>query len=155
MKHNMVKQSGASILEFLIVMPVIILLAYVAIEFGATFVRANTITKSVQDAARYLSDVHDVTDDAAAVTAKDNIAKNLILYASVTNTGDPVLPGTFDAPTISHNFGTNNDHVKVSVLYHHTPLAGQAVSNLLQLVTGDQIELSIDIPASSVMRYAQ
>lgn len=157
MNHNRLKQAGASVLEFLVVIPVIVLIAYTAIEFGAIFVRANTITKSVNDAARYLSDVHDVTDDATAVTAKENIAKNLIVYANVGNTGDPVLPGVgnFSKLQITQNYGNNKDHVLVEVVYHHEPAAGLAVSNLLQIVTGETIDLSMDIPASSVMRYAQ
>ncbi len=147
--HN--KQKGASVLEFLIVIPVFLLFAFTAVEFGGVFVRANTLTKSVQSAARFLSDVH---NNPSYPTA-DSIASNLVLYGSVTNTGTTILPGSFEAPVITHDYGTDADHVMVSVIYHHTPVGGDALSNLLQLITGATIDLSIDIPASSVMRYAQ
>lgn len=151
MKRPDKKQQGASVLEFLIVIPVFLLFAFTAVEFGGVFVRANTLTKSVQSAARFLSDVH---NNSSFPTA-DTIATNLVLYGSVTNTGTTIMPGSFDAPVITHNFGSGADHVRVSVVYHHTPVGGAALSNLLQFITGSTIDLSVDIPASSVMRYAQ
>lgn len=157
MTFEIKNQSGASVLEFLIVIPVILLFAYLAIEFGAIFVRANTVTKSVQSAARYLSDVHIEGDAPEEITRKETNAKNLIRYASIIE-GTQILPGTFSSLQVTQNYGTNNDHVLVEVVYQHEPVVGQAVTNLLRLVTGTDLGdnyFAIDIPASSVMRYAQ
>lgn len=155
MKFKIRLQSGISVLEFLVVIPVFFLLMYMAIEFGAVFVRANTLTKSVHVAARYLSAQN---YDEISITDANTIAKNLILYANVTDTGSTILPGGisangFDNPIIEHNYG-GTDHVRVSVIYHHTPVGSQGMSGMLQMITGDTINyLSIDIPASSIMRY--
>ncbi|MBL1263677.1 TadE/TadG family type IV pilus assembly protein [Methylomicrobium sp. RS1] len=141
-------QQGASLFEFLIVIPVLLILAFTAIEFGAVFVRLNTIHKSVQDAARYLSATSVAKSNTAA---QKTIAANLIQYGSVS-AGTQILPGTFEAPVIQTVGG---EHVSVSVVYHHTSIMGEALSNLLQLIGGSGIDLSLDLTASSVMRYVQ
>jgi hypothetical protein len=141
-------QQGASLFEFLIVIPVLLILAFTAIEFGAVFVRLNTIHKSVQDAARYLSATSVAKSNTAA---QKTIAANLIQYGSVS-AGTQILPGAFEAPVIQTVGG---EHVSVSVVYHHTSIMGEALSNLLQLIGGSGIDLSLDLTASSVMRYVQ
>ncbi len=149
MKQPLSRQEGASVLEFLVIIPVLLTLAYTAIEFGAIFVRLNTITKSVQDATRYLSDHLSIanSDDAQILS----IATKLVQNGSVTGT-DQVLPGAFDAPIIS-NLG---NHIQVSVVYNHTPVAGEALSNLLQtFLGGEALDLSFPMTASSTMRYAR
>lgn len=147
--NNLKKQDGASILEFLIVIPILLLLAFTAVEFGAVFTRYNTVTKSVQDAARYLS------TDKSKVNAKKDKAKNLIEYGSLT-TETKILPGTFEFPSSFPNI-TNENHVIVSVTYKHEPVMGQTLNNLLGLITGTKgtLDLSIDLTATSVMRYVK
>lgn len=166
MKNLLKKQAGTSILEFLLVMPVLLLLAFTAIEFGAVFTRANTITKSVQQATRYLSAEHDLADTADEINVKKTIATNLIIYASFNNTGDSVLPedaginlGFVNPSTFITTRDTDldgiDDHVRIAVVYMHQPVGGQTVSNLLQLITGTPVDLSFPLRASSVMRYTQ
>jgi Flp pilus assembly protein TadG len=144
------KQQGASVFEFLIVIPVLVILAYTAIEFGAVFTRLNTIHKSVQDAARYLSATAVSKTNTAA---QKTIAVNLIKYGSVS-AGTQLLPGTIGTPEIK-TVGAANDHVSVSVTYDHTPIMGQALSNLLQLIGAGEVDLSFQLQASSIMRYVQ
>lgn len=148
MNNGIRKQKGASILEFLVIVPVLFTLAITAIEFGAIFTRLNTLTKSVQDATRYLSDS---SVNKSNTAAQQTIASNLIIYGMV-GTGTQILPGVFNAPAI-----TNPDvnHVRISVVYNHTPIVGQALSGLLQLLGGSGINLSFPLNASSVLRYAQ
>lgn len=142
------KQQGASILEFLVIIPVLFTLAITAIEFGAIFTRLNTVTKSVQDATRFLSDS---SKDKSNTDAQKTIAGNLIKYGLV-GSGTQILPGEFDAPAITN---PDANHVRISVVYNHTPIAGEALSGLLQLLGGSEIDLSFPLNASSVMRYAQ
>lgn len=161
MKLKPNSQRGASILEFAVITaPFLILLAWTALEFGVIFVRTNTLTKSVQDAARYLSDTHDDTDSSTAQTKKETIARNLVVYENPmdkdVNGSDlsPILPG-LSTTDVTIGEDTSGDHVIVSVVYSHVPLLGQGVSTALEMVTGATIDLSIDLPASSVMRYVQ
>ena len=148
MRQRVHKQKGASILEFLVIIPVLFTLAFTAIEFGAIFTRLNTLTKSVQAATRYLSDS---SVNKSNTDTQKAIAINLIKYGSV-GTGAQILPGVFNAPTISN---PDPNHVQMSVVYGHTPILGLALSNLLKFLGGSGINLSFALNASSVMRYAQ
>ncbi len=137
-RHGHTKQQGASVLEFMVMVPILITLAFTAIEFGAIFTRLNMVTKTVQDAARYLS-----TGQSAANQA---IATNLIQYNSVNSDGGQVLPGAFAV-----NIQILGTHVNVTATYNHTPIAGEALSNLVQLIGGNPIDLSLPLTASSYM----
>jgi|APLak6261658528_1056013.scaffolds.fasta_scaffold12843_2 hypothetical protein len=148
MRQHIFKQKGASILEFLVIIPVLLILSVTAIEFGAIFTRLNTLTKSVQAATRYLSDS---SVNKSNTDTQKAIAINLIEYGSV-GTGTQILPGVFNAPTISN---PDANHVQISVVYNNTPILGQALSNLLKKMGGSGINLSFPLTASSVMRYAQ
>ncbi len=53
---SIIKQQGSSTVEFAIVLPLLLLLVVMVSEFGIMFYRLNAVTKSVQIAARYLSD---------------------------------------------------------------------------------------------------
>jgi len=151
MRQHVHKQKGASILEFLVIVPILFTLSITAIEFGSIFTRLNTLTKSVQDATRFLSDS---SANKSNTDAQKTIATNLIKYGTV-GTGPQIMLGEF---VLSDKDITNPDadHVQISVVYKHTPISGQALSKLLQWVgDGDGIDLAIDLNASSVMRYAQ
>ena len=54
---SIIKQKGSSTVEFAMLVPLLLLLVVMVSEFGIMFYRLNAVTKSVQDAARYLSDV--------------------------------------------------------------------------------------------------
>lgn len=145
---NRSAQQGASILEFLVTSILFMILAFVAIEFGGIFMRLNTLTKSVQDATRFLADN---SANKSNSSAQITVAKNLVLYNSVNNTGSRILAGSAGVVTVS---SPDADHVQVSVVYNHQAIAGQALNNLLQLM-GGSIDVSMPLTAASVMRYAQ
>jgi Flp pilus assembly protein TadG len=53
MKHQ--RQRGVAIVEFALVMPILLLMTFFTTEIGRAVWQYNTLTKSVRDAARYLS----------------------------------------------------------------------------------------------------
>ncbi len=139
-------QRGASILEFIFTLMLFTIIAFTAIEFGGIFTRLNTLTKSVQDATRFLAD----NSSAQSYTpAQEAIARNLVLYNSV-NVGQTVLLGNAGTVTVT-DLG---NHVQVTVVYNHTPIAGQALNNLIGLFAGG-INLTMPLTATSIMRFAQ
>ncbi len=145
MKTYLRKQQGASILEFMVMVPILLTLAFTAIEFGAIFTRLNTITKTVQDATRYYATVPNPTRE---------IAERLIKSNSIHEPGEkladhfrPIIIRDVDLGAVAGN------HVQITVTYDHTPIAGNALSGLLQLIGGDPLDLNIPLSASSVMRY--
>ena len=48
-------QRGVAIVEFALILPFLLLLTFITTEFGRAIYQYNTLTKSVRDAARYLS----------------------------------------------------------------------------------------------------
>ncbi len=49
------RQKGVALVEFALILPFLLLLSIMAIEFGRAIWEYNILTKSVRDAARYLS----------------------------------------------------------------------------------------------------
>lgn len=80
-------QRGAVTVEFAILLVPLLMIAFGITEFGRAVYHYNILTKSVRDAARYLT--AQSPGDIAAQTA----AKNLVVYGTTTVTGQPLLPG--------------------------------------------------------------
>jgi len=76
---------GVAIVEFALVLPVLLILTFVVIEFGRAIYQYNTLTKSVRDAVRYLS----VQTPDTHITE----ARNLIVYGNTAGTGNPLALG--------------------------------------------------------------
>lgn len=80
-------QRGVAIIELALILPLLLLLTFLTTEFGRAVYQYNLLTKSVRDAARYLSvqvpDTH-VTE-----------ARNLVVYGSTApgDTAAPLAPG--------------------------------------------------------------
>lgn len=85
MKH---RQTGVALIEFALVLPFLLLLAFITTEYGRALYQYNTLAKSVRDAVRFLS-----IQNPETMTAQ---AKNLVVYGSVTNTGTPLAFGLSD-----------------------------------------------------------
>ncbi|MEW5978878.1 MAG: TadE/TadG family type IV pilus assembly protein [Acidobacteriota bacterium] len=79
-------QRGQSMVELAIALPFLLLLVAGIIEFGRAYYQYNTLSKSVREAARYM------TTKAWLATERTN-ATNLVVYGNVTGSGSPVLPG--------------------------------------------------------------
>jgi len=81
------KQFGVALVEFALVLPVLLVLTFTVTEFGRALYQYNILTKSVHDAARYLS--MQTPGSAAAITA----ARNLVVYGNTAGTGTPLALG--------------------------------------------------------------
>lgn len=79
------KQKGVALVEFALVLPLLLLLSFTITEYGRALYQYNTITKSVRDAARYLSTQNPGT--------KNTEAKNLVVYGNLSGTGTPLAIG--------------------------------------------------------------
>ncbi|MES2784560.1 MAG: TadE family protein [Pseudomonadota bacterium] len=78
-------QRGVALVEFALVLPFLLLLSMIAIEFGRAIWQYNTLTKSVRDSARYLS--------LQTPGTKLTQAKNLAVYGNLGGTGAPLARG--------------------------------------------------------------
>ncbi|MDO9423562.1 MAG: TadE/TadG family type IV pilus assembly protein [Methylobacter sp.] len=142
---NNLKQKGASTVEFAMLLPLLLLLVVMVSEFGVMFYRLNAVTKSVQVAARYLSD-NNTTPPPDKATAR-----NLAVYGKTTSTGTPVVPGLTAANIVITN--PIAQHVQVEVVnYKHDFILGNTLNSLAGMVIDPSI---LTLRASSVMRFAQ
>jgi Flp pilus assembly protein TadG len=81
------KQRGAAIVEFALILPLLLILTFITVEFGRALYEYNIIAKSVRDAVRYLS----MQDPTIATTdpGKVAIAKRLVVFGNP----DPAFTG--------------------------------------------------------------
>jgi Flp pilus assembly protein TadG len=79
------KQNGVALVEFALVLPLLLLLSVFAIEFGRAIWEYNTVTKSVRDAARYLS----IQTPGTKVLQ----AQRLMVYGNLAGAGSPLALG--------------------------------------------------------------
>jgi Flp pilus assembly protein TadG len=78
-------QRGVALVEFALILPFLLLLSLTAVEFGRAIWQYNTLTKSVRDAARYLS--------LQTPGTKMAQARNLAVYGNLGGTGAPLARG--------------------------------------------------------------
>jgi hypothetical protein len=79
------QQRGVAAVELGLLLLLLVTLAFGVAELGRAAYQYNAIAKGVRDAARYLS------QQTPATAIAD--AKNLVVYGSLTNTGQPAAPG--------------------------------------------------------------
>lgn len=79
------KQNGVALIEFALVLPLLLILTFITTEFSRALYQYNMLTKSVRDAARYLS--------IQSPGTKIGESKNLVVYGSLANTGSPLAFG--------------------------------------------------------------
>lgn len=79
------RQQGVALIEFALILPFLLLLSIIAFEFGRAIWEYNSLTKSVRDAARYLS----LQTPGTKITQ----ARNLMVYGNLGGTGTPLARG--------------------------------------------------------------
>lgn len=79
------RQKGVAIVEFALILPFLLLLSFTTTEFGRAIWQYNTLTKSVRDAARYLS----IQTPGTHLTE----TRNLMVYGNLDGTGTPLALG--------------------------------------------------------------
>jgi hypothetical protein len=78
-------QKGVALVEFALVLPLLLLMTFIVVEYSRALYQYNTLTKSVRDAARYLS----VQSPGSNIAQ----AKNLVVYGNPAGTGTPLAIG--------------------------------------------------------------
>lgn len=79
------RQSGVALIELALIIPILLIMTFITTEFGRALYQYNTLTKSVRDAARYLSMQTPGTQIAAA--------QNLVVYGNTAGTGPALALG--------------------------------------------------------------
>ncbi len=143
------KQRGIAMTEFAIVLPVLLLLLFGITEVGRAIVRYNTLTKALQDGARYaagealLGTTGSVQVDAQLLAA----TRNVVVYGNTAGTGPAVLQNL--NPSQIELIDAGGDQIRVDVAYAYTPIFGAVLPNF---GLGSSIDMTFVMQASVSMR---
>ncbi len=131
--HRLIRdRRGNELLEFALVLPLLVLLLAGAVEFGRAMYTYNILTKSVRNAARYLSDTQISPAGVIKTDPNDYVTytKNVAVFGNVDPTaGTRVIPDlTPDQINVTGTATPGPEagqfYVTVSANYPYTPLFG-------------------------------
>ncbi len=104
-------------IEFLIVLPICMMLVMATAEFGRAFMQYNALTKGLRDGARHVASnaIVGTTGVVSITGATQSEAQNLVVYGNIGGAGTPVLPGLTTGAITVANAGAGN--IRVSAVY--------------------------------------
>lgn len=139
------RQAGLAALEFIVCLPVLLMLAVLLIDVGRAFIQYTEINKALQNGARYaVVDTYGTLDFSS--TADPEKIKNMVVYGSPTPTDTPVL-NYIEASDVDIKTETTEEGIEeitVSTSYPYKPIFSQLP------FSDTSLEFTID--ASSKMR---
>jgi hypothetical protein len=117
---------GLAAVEFVIAVPVILLVAWATAELGRAFIQYDTLSYSVRNGVRYLSE-HAIAGASGVVDVSSAVAdtKRLVVFGNVGGGGLPVLPEFVVDDVAVVNAGSNN--VEVQATYDYRPMIGTTI----------------------------
>jgi len=150
------RQRGTAAVEFMIAVPLLLMLLIGVSEFGRMLFQYNTLTKSTRDAARYLSANARVGSTSAVVLDGTDISEtqNLVVYGNTAGSGQELLPNLVPGNVSVSCFGGGTncpgvDHVVVTAQYSYQPILGDLLPTF---GLSADIPVNIVLTTSSVMR---
>jgi Flp pilus assembly protein TadG len=138
-------QQGVALVEFALVLPLLLVMTCVTTEFGRAYYQYDTLTKSVREAARYLS--------VRAPGVDVDKARNIVVFGNPDGTGDPMAPGLSLANVPTPSWGTAGSYpalntVTVSVTgFTFVPLAGNVFGMSLNNIVFGTIQATMRSPS--------
>lgn len=122
MRRTRAGQRGITIIEFLIVLPILMMLIMATAEFGRAFVQYNALTKTLRDGARFVASrgLFGTTGVVVINPTLQAQTRNLVVYGNIAGNGSPLLP-SFAPAHVSVSPGAPGTIV-VSAVYPYTPI---------------------------------
>ena len=137
------RQAGLAALEFIICLPVLLMLAVLLIDVGRAFIQYTEINKALQNGARYaVLDTYGTLDFSS--TADPEKIQNMVVYGSPTPTDTPVLNYIEASDVIITETTEGIKEIIVSASYTYEPIFSHLP------FSDTSLEFTID--ASSKMR---
>lgn len=115
---------GLAIVEFVIVVPICLMLVMGTAEFGRAFLQYNALTLAVRDGVRHLAGraLLGSTGQVSISGGLQQETQNLVVYGNIWGAGSPTLPGlTLTDVTVADAGGGN---VSVAAAYPYNPIFG-------------------------------
>ena len=148
------KAKGLAVVELTILLPILLLLLMATAELGRLLFTYNTLTKQLENGARFLSQQSysgeaNNKGDATKIAA----LRQMVVYghvdASRTATGQAIVPGlSADDVTVKLHAG-ENQYFQVDINYNYQPMFAQTLSSF---GLGNDINMAIPLNTSVVMR---
>lgn len=144
-------QNGAAALEFLIVLPILLLFLFGGIEFGAIFYNKQVLTNASREAAR-AGITHKntgITAEQIKTIAKDYCNNRLVGFGSsvvVDEDNVTIFPNNFDDPNIKVI------DLKVEIVIEKYKLVFASIMGLDILYEVPDLKNIINLSASTTMR---
>ncbi len=113
---------GLAIVEFVIVVPICLMLIIATAEFGRAFLQYNTLTIAVRDGVRHVAG-RALLGSTGTVSISGGLqqeTQNLVVYGNIWGAGSPLLPGLTPADVAVVNAGGGN--VAVTATYPYNPI---------------------------------
>jgi Flp pilus assembly protein TadG len=113
---------GLAVVEFVIVIPICLMLVIATAEFGRAFLQYNTLTMAVRDGVRHVAGraLFGTTGTVSITGGLQQETQNLVVYGNIWGAGSPVLPGLTAADVTVADAGGGN--VAVTATYPYNPI---------------------------------
>jgi Flp pilus assembly protein TadG len=118
------RERGLAAVEFVITAPLLLFLLLAGAELGRAFVQYATLSYSVRQSARFVSEnaiagTTGVVTISALTVAR---ARNLAVYGNILGTGTAQLPSY--APNHVQVVNAGGDNIRVTATYPYQPMVG-------------------------------
>ena len=123
------RERGLATVEMAIAVPVLLLTLLLIVEFSRALYQYNTLTKSVRDGSRFLSNGTLIGNQQPSFSNESILATKNLVLSGLPQGGDPLLNGmTADDVLIEVNEagtgGASRYYVTVSAEYRYVPIVG-------------------------------
>jgi len=142
-------QSGAVLVEMVLVTPILLAMMLLTAELTRAFIDHNTLTKAVRNGARHVAaNAYQGTTGIVNINATLSAeARNLVVYGNIAGLGTPVLAGLSAADITVTDIGADNIRVTAA----HT-ISGILGPVLRSFSGGPDINMVHNLQASVTMR---
>lgn len=145
---NKRQNGGLAMVEYILCVPVLILLVLVVGELGRAMMQYNALTKACRDGVRYVAE-NALVGSTQVVTISNTVrtqTQNLVAFGNIVGAGTPRLPGLASANvTVT---GTATADVIVSVSYDYDSIFG----SIPNLVASGRTDTNLQFNAAVTMR---
>lgn len=122
---------GIAVVEFVITAPFLLLLLLAGAELGRAFVQYATLSHSIRDSARFVSD--NAINGTTGVVDLENVvitqARNLAVYGNIAGTGNAKLPNY--QPAHVQVIDAGNSNIRVTASYPYQPMLGGTLPSIV------------------------
>ena len=145
------KQNGVAAIEFVLLLPLLLLIGWVSVDFGRLIFQYDALTKTTRDATRYLAAVTRPpnTPDSESyknyVSTDETSAKNLALCGSISNCTNTIVPELI-LDNIAIDYSNNGEgiyFVKVSIINYKVKFITNQIAQLIGMKEVNLNDISV------------